>query len=128
LCLDFPVLVTLTEQENLFSNIHDAFWVVFGNTVQDVQRIYSHVDLRVGQTDEGVVKEHIKPLLVEFLLLPNQVSLASIHYFIIGNVVLQILHNLDPLVEVMLSVAVDQLAYVLSLVGAFLDDLAIVLE
>ena len=54
--------------------------------------------------------------------------MASIDDFIIADVILQVLHNLDTEVQVMLRVAINQLAYVLTLVGALLDDMAVVLE
>ena len=54
--------------------------------------------------------------------------MASIDDFIIADVILQVLHNLDTEVQVMLRVAINQLAYVLTLVGALLDDVAVVLE
>ena len=54
--------------------------------------------------------------------------MASIDDFIIADVILQVLHNLDTEVQVMLRMAINQLAYVLTLVGALLDDMAVVLE
>lgn len=54
--------------------------------------------------------------------------MASIDDLIIADVILQVLHNLDTEVQVMLRVAINQLAYVLTLVGALLDDVAVVLE
>jgi len=54
--------------------------------------------------------------------------LAGVHNFLIREVVLQILHNLYPNVQVMTGVLVDQLTNVLSLVRAFLDDMTVVLE
>jgi hypothetical protein len=67
-------------------------------------------------------------LLIEFLLLPDKVSLAGIDYFIIINVVFQVLNDLDSHVEVVLRVAIDELANVLTLVRALFNDVAIVLE
>jgi hypothetical protein len=54
--------------------------------------------------------------------------LACIYDFIIANVILQVLHNLDAEVQVMLSVAINELANVLTLVRALLNDVAVVLE
>jgi hypothetical protein len=54
--------------------------------------------------------------------------LASIDDFIIADVILQVLHNLDAEVQVMLSVAINQLANVLALVRALFNDVAVVLE
>jgi hypothetical protein len=54
--------------------------------------------------------------------------LASIHDFIIADVILQVLHNLNTEVQVMLSMAINQLANVLTLVRALLNDVAVVLE
>jgi hypothetical protein len=54
--------------------------------------------------------------------------LASIHYLIITNVILKVLHDLDPQIKIMLGVAVDKLADVLALIRAFLDDVAVILE
>ena len=54
--------------------------------------------------------------------------MASVYYLIIGDIVFQVLYNLDSLIKVMLSVTIDQFAYVLTLVWAFLNNLAIVLE
>ena len=71
---------------------------MFRDAVQDVQRIDSNVGLRVGEPNESVVQENIKPLLVELLLLSNKVSLTGIHDLVICNIVLKVLHNLDPLI------------------------------
>jgi hypothetical protein len=54
--------------------------------------------------------------------------LASIDDFIIADVILQVLHNFDAKVQVMLSVAINQLANVLTLVRALFNDVAVVLE
>ena len=54
--------------------------------------------------------------------------MASIDDLIIADVILQVLHNLDAEVQVMLGVAINKLAYVLALVGALLNDVAVVLE
>ena len=54
--------------------------------------------------------------------------MASIDDFIIADVILQVLHNLDAEVQVMLSVAINQLANILTLVRALLNDVAVVLE
>jgi hypothetical protein len=62
------------------------------------------------------------------LLLTNKVGLASIDDFIIADVILQVLHNLDAEVQVMLGVAINQLANVLTLVRALFNDVAVVLE
>jgi hypothetical protein len=67
-------------------------------------------------------------LLIEFLFLPNQVGLASVHHFVISDVILKVLHDFDAHIKIMLRVTVDELAYVLALVGALLDDVAVVLE
>jgi hypothetical protein len=44
------------------------------------------------------------------------------------NVVFEVLHHLDPQIEIVLCVTEDELAHVLSLVRALLDDEAVVLE
>ena len=67
-------------------------------------------------------------MLIEFLLLTNQISLASIDNFIITDVILQVLHDLNAKIQVMLSVAVYQLTNVLPLVRALLNDVAVILE
>jgi hypothetical protein len=63
--------------------------------VQDVQRIHSHVSLGAGEANQGIVKKDIKPLLIEIALLPNQVSLTCVDDFIVLDVILEILDNLD---------------------------------
>jgi hypothetical protein len=55
---------------------------------QDVKRVNTDIGLGRGETDECVVEEHVKPLLIEFTLLSYQVGLTSIDYFIFVNVVL----------------------------------------
>jgi hypothetical protein len=54
--------------------------------------------------------------------------LAGVHNFIICDVVLQVLHDLDALVEVVLRVAVDELTDELAFVGALPHYLTVVLE
>jgi len=126
--LDLPVLVALAQLQHLLGDVHDRLRVLLGDAVQDVQGVDAHVGLRVGKADQRVVKEHVEPLLVEFLLLSDQVGLARVHDLVVGDVVLEVLHDLDALVEVVARVAVDQLADVLPLVRALLHDLAVVLE
>lgn len=67
-------------------------------------------------------------MLVEFSFLCNQIGLTRVDYLILRNMILEILDYLDSEVEIVLSMGVDQLTDVLSLVRAFLDDLAVVLE
>ena len=128
LSFNLPILIFLSKEQDLLGNVHNALWVVFCNTVQYVQGVDSHIGLRICQTDQSIVQEHIKPLLIEFLLLTNQVSLASIYNFIITDVILQVLHDLNAKIQVMLSVAVYQLTNVLPLVRALLNDVAVILE
>lgn len=54
--------------------------------------------------------------------------MASIDDFIVADVILQVLDNLDAEVQVMLSVAINKLANILTLVWALLNDVAVVLE
>ena len=62
------------------------------------------------------------------MLLSYQVGLTSVDDLIVRNVVFEVLDDFDSQVEIMISVTVDELAYVLSLVGTLLHNLAIVLE
>ena len=128
LSFNLPVLIFLGKKQDLLCDIHDALRVMLGDTVQDIQRIDSHVGLRVGQANQSVVQEDIKPLLVEFLLLTNQVGLTSINCLIIADVILEVLYDLYPEIEVMLRVTIYQFAYVLTLVWALLNNMAIILE
>ena len=54
--------------------------------------------------------------------------MAGIHSLIILNVVFEVLDNLDSQVEVVLGVAENKLTYVLALIGALLNYVAVVLE
>ena len=54
--------------------------------------------------------------------------MAGVHNFIIRDVILKVLHDLDALVEVVLRVTVYELANELALVGALPHYLAVVLE
>lgn len=42
--------------------------------------------------------------------------------------ILKVLHDLDSQVEIMLGVAEDKFAYILTLVGAFFNDVTVILE
>lgn len=128
LSLDLPILIFLSKCEDLLSDVHYALRVMLGNAVQDVEGVHADVGLRVREPNQRVVEEDIEPLLVEFLLLANQVSLAGIYDFVVIDVVLQVLDDLDSQVEIVLRVAVDELAYVLTLIRALLDNMAVVLE
>lgn len=126
--LDLPIVITLAEHQYLLSNVHDALRVVLRDVVENIQRIHAHIGLWVGEADEGVVQEHIEPLLVELFLLSDEVGLARIDDLIIGDIVLEVLDDFDSLVQVVMGVTVDQFAHVLPLIRALLDDLAVVLE
>ena len=54
--------------------------------------------------------------------------MTSVDDLIVRNVVFEVLDDFDSQVEIMISVTVDELAYVLSLVGTLLHNLAIVFE
>jgi hypothetical protein len=96
------------------------------NRVQDVQTVDPDRGLGVGQSDQSIVEEDIKPLLVELLLMHDQGSLAGIDHLIVFDMLLQVLDHFDPEVDLFLGVPVDQLADVLSLMGTLLDDGAVV--
>ena len=98
------------------------------NSVENVQGVNSHISLRVRESYQSIVQEDIKPLLIEFLLLSYQVGLTSVDDLIVRNVVFEGLDDFDSQVEIMISVTIDELTYVLSLVGTLLHNLAIVLE
>jgi hypothetical protein len=101
---------------------------VFGDIVEYVERIDADVCLWICEANECIIEEDVEPLLVELLLLPNEEGLACIHDLLVSYIVLQVLHYLDALVQVVVCVAVYQLTHVLSLIRALLDDLAVVLE
>jgi len=94
LCLDLPVLFD-TDGLNLVSDIQNTLCIVLGNCIQNIQRIDSDAVLRVAQTNESIVKEYIKPLLVEDLLKGNQKGVARIHKLIALEELLERLHDLD---------------------------------
>ena len=96
--------------------------------VQDVKGIHSHVSLWTGKTDKGVVEEDVEPLLIKFVLLSNQVSLACIYNLIILDMILEVLNDLDPQIEIMLSVSVYQLTHILPFIGALSHNVAVVFE
>lgn len=121
-------MVLLAEQEDFLCDIHDTLRIVLCNAVENVQGVNSDISLRVRESYQSIVQEDIKPLLIEFLLLSYQVGLTSVDDLIVRNVVFEVLDDFDSQVEIMISVTVDELAYVLSLVGTLLHNLAIVLE
>ena len=101
---------------------------MLSNGVQDIEGIDSHISFGVGKSDQSIVKKNIEPLFIEFLFLPNQISLACIHDLIVMYVVFEVLHDLDSQVQVVLRVTVYKFAYVLSFIRAFFDDVTVVLE
>ena len=64
-------MIFTAEYKDFLSDVHNAFWIVLGNGVENIQRIDSHISLRISKADQSVVKEYVKPLLVEFMLLSN---------------------------------------------------------
>jgi hypothetical protein len=101
---------------------------MLGNGVQDIEGIDSYISFGVGKAYQSIVQENIKPLLIEFLFLSNKISLACVYDLIVVNVVFEVLHYLDSQVQIVLSVTVYKFANVLSLIGALLDDVTVVLE
>ena len=51
LCFNFPVLIFLGKEQDLLCNVHYAFGVVLRDTIEDIERINSHVGLWVCETD-----------------------------------------------------------------------------
>ena len=68
LSLYFPELV-ITQEQHFLCDVHDALRVVLGYGVQDAQTVNSNVDLGGGEADQSIIKEHVKPLFIELLLL-----------------------------------------------------------
>ena len=106
LSFNLPVLIFLAQLKNFLSDVHNAFWVVFSDWVQNIEGVYSHVSFRVSEANQSIVQEHIEPLLIEFLFLANQVRLTCINSFIIRYIAFKVLDYFDSEVEVMLSVTV----------------------
>jgi hypothetical protein len=125
--LDLPMLFD-TDGLNLIGNIQNTLCIVLGNRIQNIQRIDSNAVLRVAEPNERIVKEYIKPLLVEDLLKGNQKGVARVHELIALEELLERLHYLDTELQVMTAMSVDQVTDMLSLAGRLCDDRAIVSE
>jgi hypothetical protein len=112
--LDLPMLFD-TDGLNLIGNIQNTLCIVLGNRIQNIQRIDSNAVLRVAEPNERIVKEYIKPLLVEDLLKGNQKGVARVHELIALEELLERLHYLDTELQVMTAMSVDQVTDMLSL-------------
>lgn len=84
-----------TDGLNLVSDIQNTLCIMLSNRIQDIQRIDSDAILRVAQTNESIVKEYIKPLLVEDLFKGNQKGVARIHKLIALEELLERLYDLN---------------------------------
>jgi hypothetical protein len=104
-----------TDGLNLIGNIQNTLCIVLGNRIQNIQRIDSNAVLRVAEPNERIVKEYIKPLLVEDLLKGNQKGVARVHELIALEELLERLHYLDTELQVMTAMSVDQVTDMLSL-------------
>ena len=92
--LDLPMLFD-TDGLNLVSDIQNTLSIMLGNRIQNIQRIDSNTVLGVAEPNERIVKEYIKPLLVEDLLKGNQKGVARVHELIALEELLERLHHLD---------------------------------
>lgn len=88
LSLDLPV-VFIGERRDLFRNFKHGFGVLLGNSAKHINRVDADVDSLRGETDQRVVKEHVKPLLIKSGLALKQVSLAAIDELVISEVLLE---------------------------------------
>lgn len=82
LSLYFPVVI-VAQEEDFLSDIQNRLRIEFGNAVENVQRVDSNISLRRSEANQCIVKENVEPLLIEFLLLGNQESLAGINNLVI---------------------------------------------
>lgn len=80
---------------------------MLSNRVQDIDRGHTDICSWVAQTNKSVVKEHIKPLLVEIFLLLDKVSLTLIDKLVISEIILQALDNIDTHLQVVCAMDVD---------------------
>lgn len=55
LSFDFPILIFLGKQQDLFSNVHNALGVMFGYAVENIQGVDSDICFGVGKTNQCVV-------------------------------------------------------------------------
>jgi hypothetical protein len=121
LSLDFPV-VFIGKGRYLVTDLKHGIGILLGDRAQNVDRVDPYVDSLVRQTNQRIVEEHIEPLLVEHSLMLKQVSLAAVDQLIISQVLLQGLDDSDSELHVMSTVRINQLANLLTLVGALSDQ------
>jgi hypothetical protein len=119
--LDLPVLFD-TDGLNLVGDIQNTLCIVFSDCIQNIQGIDSDAVLGVAQTNESIVKEYIKPLLVEDFLKGNQKGMTCIHKLITLEELLERLHDLDTELQIMTAMSINQLTDMLSLAWRFGDD------
>lgn len=94
LCLDLPKVLFCEQIYSLYDFKH-RIGIARDNRSEHVERVDADVGALAGQTNQGVVKEHIEPLLVKFLLLLKKVGLARVHHFVAMKVLFELLHDLD---------------------------------
>ena len=74
----FPELL-ISEPQNLLRDFKHSFRIVLGNCAKYVEWVNADVDSCVAKPDQGVVQEHIEPLLVEVGLLLEQQRLTAVN-------------------------------------------------
>ena len=125
--LDLPELL-LGQLADSLRDFDHCFSILAGNSGEYVEGVDTDVDAVVREADQGVVEEHVEPLLVEFFLLREDMRLARVHQLVVVEVLLELLNDFDAKLEVVSAMGIDQLADLLALVWALLDKTTVVPE
>ena len=127
LSLDLPV-VLISERRDLLRNFKHSFRVLLSDSAKHINGVDADIDSLGRETDQRVVKEHIKPLLIESGLALEQVSLAAIDKLVVSEVLFERLDDSNSHLHVVRAVSKNQLANLLTLIWTLLDQRAVASE
>lgn len=122
---DLPVWI-IRHAQNFLSNVENTFSVKLGDGGQYIQSVNSDAGFWVADSNQRVVQKHIKPLLIELLLVANQVCVARINNFVIFKMLLQTLDHFDSHLQVVTAVSEDQLTDVRPFVRIIDNQVAVI--
>lgn len=118
-------MLLVCQAGDLLRNLKHCFRVLLGDGAKHIDSVDPNVDPLVAKTNQGVVEEHIEPLLVELGLLLQKVSLAAVDKLVFTQVFFQVLDDSNAQLHVVGGVRVNELAKLLAFVGALLDQGAV---
>ena len=123
-------MVAVTQWLQFLTDIHDSINTVVSDRIQDVDTVHTDVWTWFLETNQSIVQEHIKPLLIECLLLSNHMCEATIESVLLplNLCFLEVLDHFDSQSKIVTWVSIDEFTHEWPFGRIFLDDTHIVAD